>query len=101
MIVITVELWPGGLEQHKELLGTGIIANDSTGTDTRGNYRYCFSKRGETIAQLLKKKAWKFGRAWKTGTVLNFPRKQLNAWDLLGLALASALMTRWGSGNRS
>lgn len=94
MIVITVELWPGGSPERKELLGTGIIANDGTGTATRGNYRAVFSKRGDTVQDLLKKKIW------RAGGVSGFPRKQLTAWDLLGLALTSTLMLRWGSGNK-
>lgn len=71
MIVVTVELWPGGNKKLAEHLGTARIWNDCTGTKTMGNYQAVLSKRGMPDS------------TWKGGSVQGFPRKRLLAWDLL------------------
>lgn len=38
MLVIPIELWPFGIEPEKRTLGRLEIANDGTGTRTRGSY---------------------------------------------------------------
>jgi hypothetical protein len=82
MIVLNMELWPKGMEQLKEHLGTAIITNDVTGTETSGNYTVILSKRGNPKS------------CWKAGKVKNFPRKKRGAWDLLYLALKNIVEER-------
>lgn len=82
MIRVTVELLPYGLEQNKQHLGTVVIANDGSGTKSRGNYKFRLSRRGQPES------------AWLVGTVENFPRLRLTAYDLLYLALKKVLEGR-------
>lgn len=83
MIRITVELLPFGREEGKQVLGVAEIANDGTGTASNGHYRYKLSKRG--------------GRGlWRRGTVRNFPRQKLGAWDLFFRVLYDAVASRNG-----
>ena len=82
MIKITVELYPLGLDKGKKMLGEGYIANDLTGTFTKGNYRARLNDAG--------------GRKWKESQVKNFQRKKYLAWDLVYLALKEALEDRHG-----
>ena len=81
MIVIKVELWPRGNAARKKVLGTAKIANDGTGTETRG--RYVFELRG------------RLERVLASGRVHHFPRKRLNAWDLLYACLKQSIGHRW------
>ena len=69
MLVIRIELWPGGCEARKRTLATGTITNLGTGSQTRGNY---FADLRDAA-----------GRPWRHGPVTDFPRKRLLAWDLL------------------
>jgi hypothetical protein len=82
MLRITVELVPQGDESLKQHLGTAIIANDGEGTVELGNYHARFSKWGKP------------NNVWKTGTVKSFPRQKRGPWDLLYLALQSAIGSR-------
>ena len=80
MIRVTVEMYPGGGKKGKRLLGMAIIANDGTGTETRGNYNAGFGMRtGRT------------GKMKYYATVENFPRKSLDVWHLLRRCLNKAL----------
>ncbi len=73
MIVVTVELWPGGSNVGRKTLGRCIIANDGTGEDYRGNYTFTLSgKRGGTL---------------RDGEVKAFPRRRKDVWSLLMLCL--------------
>lgn len=82
MIRITVELLPGGDASQAKHLGTATIWNDGSGDVEIGNYGATFSKWGRP------------GEVWKRGTVKNFPRHGRGPWDLLYLALKSAVGTR-------
>jgi len=83
MIRVTVELVPFGIGPP-EVLGVAEIANDGFKSDeTRG-------VRGDYSVRLYDKG----GRLWKTGAVVDFPRKRLLAWDLLHRALADAVGDR-------
>lgn len=76
MIQITVELVPGGVGEPV-LIGRAIIANDGSGTRTRGNYRGTF---------------WRKQRyPWRCSRVENFPRQRLSVWHLLSQLLGEAL----------
>jgi hypothetical protein len=79
MLVVKIELWPGGREADKKTLATGTITNIG-GTLTQGDYFVD-----------LRDKA---GRPWRHATITGFPRKRLLAWDLLYRALKSLLSDR-------
>lgn len=87
MIVVRIELWPGGSSIRKKHLGTAIIANDATGNAYLGNYRVWFSKRGDDKLDFR-------SRAWRKGEVIGFPRRRLGAWDLLYRALHAVVADR-------
>lgn len=75
MIVIKVELWPHGDRDKAEKLGQMYIANDGTGTPTRGNYWF--------------KLFDKSGRIKRKGEVKDFARKRFGVWKLLELCLTA------------
>ncbi len=72
MIRITCELWPGGDERRKRLLGVMSITNDDSGTRERGSYRIA-----------LRRGAGKL----RCTEVRNFPRKTSSVFQLLRWAL--------------
>jgi hypothetical protein len=71
MLVVTVELWPGGNKEKSCVLGQALITNDGTGSPTVGNYK--FSLMGKNKRRL------KYG----TGRLTGFPRKREGPWSLL------------------
>lgn len=78
MIVIKVELWPGGNEARAQEIARGRIANDGTGTLASGNYRAAFTS--EVSADRYLRKA----------DIQNFPRRRKNVWELIRRALEAA-----------
>lgn len=70
MLRITIELVPLGVEAEKETLCTAKIWNDTTGTKTRGNYKFRFSQ-------------CKSNRTWRKGQHQGFLRQRHGAWRLL------------------
>lgn len=72
MVVIKIELWPLGFEENKQQLGEMYIANDCSGTQTRGNYKVKVFGKKKQLAE---------------GEIKDFPRKQQDGWDLLFRAL--------------
>ena len=82
MIIVTVELAPGGDTSKKRHLGTAKIANDGSGSLTAGNYVFTVSKWGRPMEML------------KGGRVEGFPRKRLGPWDLLYRALETVVGVR-------
>ena len=68
MIVVTVELYPLGSFGKRRIIGSALILNDKTGTLESGNY---------------KAKIWKDGEDIGSPIIKNFPRQELDAWDLL------------------
>lgn len=78
MVVVTVELWPKGVEAAKRKIGEARISNLCTGSTTVGNYKYTLSDKSGT-------------RRYKEGEVTNFPRSRLLVWDLLFRVLESAV----------
>lgn len=83
MLVVRVELWPGGCEASKRVLCEGTIVNDGSGNQTIGNYRVKLGRSPHIE-----------GKIWKRGRVENFNRKRRGAWDLLYLALKASLGRR-------
>lgn len=83
MLVIRIELWPGGSEEEKEIIHEGRIARVRTYNKmARGDYRYWFSQARKTK------------RTLRRGKIVHFPRKRLSAWDLLYRCLKDALGER-------
>lgn len=71
MVVVKVELWPGGYEENKREIGRMTITNTGEGTSERGNYDVKVKHSG------------------KTGSVKNYARKRDSVWVLVARALAS------------
>lgn len=76
MIDIKIRVIPFGQEKYSRLIGAIHIANDATGTRTKGNYRYKIVHKG---------------RVYREGTVKGFPRRQKNSIWLLKMILEDAL----------
>ncbi|HEX9391511.1 MAG TPA: hypothetical protein VF928_09390 [Usitatibacteraceae bacterium] len=82
MIRVTIQMLPGGDESKARNLGTIEIANDGTGTISRGNYMARFMKFGRPKS------------IWKTGLVRDFPRQSRGPYDLLLRALVAVVGPR-------
>ncbi len=82
MLVIKIELWPGGDEGRAELLTTARIVNIMTHSErpNRGNYVVRLNGQGPNKTAL-----------WRTGQVDNFPRLSQGPWELLRRALNATL----------
>ena len=78
MVEVVVTLYPRGGRRHPVQLGRGVIINDGSGTETRGNYNVGFGKCRGSV------------RSIRTGQVKGFPRKSLGTWELLASALKAA-----------
>lgn len=78
MLVVKIELWPGGVEEEAQPLGMMQIINDGTGSYGRGNYD----------TRILK---WDSTGSWKEGRVEGFPRAKFSPWDLAFRALRSMI----------
>lgn len=87
MIVVKLELWPGGDESRAQDLGKAIIGNESNLADISDYSVYLL-----TGAKYSRNP----GTIWRTGEVKGFPRTsyQVGPWELLFLALESALGSR-------
>ena len=70
-IVVKLELWPGGDKERARTMGILIIANDGTGTASRGNYDY----------QLLGKQAQDLKGS--PGQIKDYPKLRKHAWELV------------------
>lgn len=86
MIVVTIEMWPGGDANHprKRLLQQVVITNIG-GSESIGDYLVAIPKSPE------------YARSkgiWKQGIVRGFPRKRLGPADLLFRALAACVAQR-------
>ncbi len=68
MLVVTIEMYPVGDFGKRRIIGSALIMNDGTGTPESGNY---------------KAKIWKDGFPIGTPIIKDFPRHDLDAWDLL------------------
>lgn len=70
MLVIRYEIWPGGDQEKRRILGTIAIANDGTGDHNTGNYKYTVTgKRGLTL---------KYG----LGNIKGYKRQVHSPWKL-------------------
>jgi hypothetical protein len=84
MIVVNIELWPGGDKNRKRNLGHMVITNDGTGTERVGNYRVTLSHAGIYYG--------KRKEPWKTGVVRNHLR-MLSPYHLILRALQATIST--------
>lgn len=89
MIVVRIELWPGGHSARAREIGRAHIVNCGGSADAAlGNYK----------AQLFKSPEYaKTPGVWRSGAVLGFRRKgpgALGPWDLLLRALAACVRDR-------
>jgi hypothetical protein len=80
MIVVTVELKSAISSSRDKLLGTLLITNDGTGSETRGNYDVLF--RGAK------------GGSGKSGKVSEYPRNDVAIWNLIRQACEVAGYTK-------
>lgn len=77
MIRVTVEFVPFGQENKKRTLCVGTIVNTGTGTPNRGNYRVTLYGKN--------------GQSYRTGKVIDWPRKTAHPWSLVSTGLWAAL----------
>lgn len=79
MVVVRIELWPGGDREKASPLGVVFIANDATGNEAWGAYDVTLSHAGKF-----------FGRrgAYRRGRVEGF-RRTLSPYHLVARALAA------------
>lgn len=77
MLRFKYEMVPFGLESATRTIGTLKIWNDGSGTLTNGNYQYSLSM------QIKNQDAAVF-----SGSILKFPRKTQDAFDLLQLVIS-------------
>jgi len=85
MVVIKIELWPLGSEEHKQELHRGFIINDCSGSQTSGNYMFAFHKKGSPPSPRPNRKM-----IFKSGQLKGFPRKRKTALELLKMCLSEA-----------
>lgn len=81
MIVVKMELWPGGDQSRMKTLGTINIVNDGTGTWSRGNYDVFVMQRGKG----------KGHKVWRRGKVTGHSRLSKSPYYLLLAALQAAI----------
>jgi len=84
MVVVKIELWPGGDPSKARPLGEMRISNDGTGTEERGNYDVELAHAGKY-----------YGRPgnWKTGRAMGYLRT-LSPYHLVQLALNATIGRR-------
>lgn len=91
MIVVRMELWPGGDESRKKTLGIATICNEGgTVSDTHPPYS----------VKIMKSPMYaKSPGVWKRGIVKAYPRESKNwgPWELLALALHATIGDRISS----
>ena len=85
MIYIRIELWPYGDRTQARAIGEAFIANDGSGSSTRGSYDVRLMKSPEYAKQ---------PGLWKRGRIEEFPRQRLGPWDLLFRALRACVADR-------
>ena len=71
MLVLNLEVYPGGKQRQRRKIGQAIITNDRTGDLLSGNYQAVFAHDGKPLRS----------------AVVGFPRKDSDAWELVYRAL--------------
>jgi len=105
MLYVKIELWPKGDRKRATTLHEGVIYNDATGTEQRGNYVGRFSKRGGFKHADGREGAFRDGgrheiervgshtanhSILRQGELSGFPRKRFGGWHLLLMTLLIA-----------
>jgi hypothetical protein len=86
MVVVKIELWPGGSEEHKEEIGSMKITNKGATED---------GKFGRYFYELFKSKKYsKSEGVWKKGEMHWFPRLTRGPYDILYRVLKEAVGSR-------
>lgn len=80
MLVVKLELWPGGLGVGIKTLGTGVIVNDGTGTPEVASYGVVFAQGEYDPLDVT-------GDALPCGRVENHLRGRDSVWELVRKAL--------------
>jgi len=75
MLVITIEIWPGGDSSKARILGRGSIANTGLGSNEVSSYRAFFHSTGPGDPKT------------RYASVGRFRRLKKDSWELLYLAL--------------
>ena len=89
MVVVTVDMWPGGDQKKAYRLGRTYIYNidrDGLMPPDRGNYRVIVAKKGCEDEVLYGAER----NICRRGVVDNYPRLAYNMWRLVIRALKSA-----------
>lgn len=81
MVVVRIEMWPGGKKENARPLAPAILVNDGTGTQTMGNYHAEFGTHRAGAAAPT---------PFRGSTLKGYPRARLNVWFLLARLLAQA-----------
>lgn len=91
MIVVKIELWSAITHQASEI-GRMYIANDGSGTATRGSYDVAVCRRGTQLIpmELNTAKHVQTPKAARTGKVADYPRLVYNIWRLITRACLAA-----------
>lgn len=99
MLLIKVELLPGGDPTKKRIEEIAFLINDETGDDAHGNYRVLLMKNWKhlkraDVANLDAYNPDNNAAVWRHGEVKAFPRKsgRLGIWDLVFRALKACGM---------
>ncbi len=87
MIVVRIEMWPGGNKARARLLGLILIVNDGKGDQETGHYNVTVSSKRAIKALEEKKDPSPFV---KTARVENWKRKARTIYALVGKAIKAA-----------
>ena len=68
MIVVKIEIHPGGSEENKHLEGMILVANDGTGDSHLGNYNYAITHTGVHKREK--------DIVYKSGKIMKFERRR-------------------------
>lgn len=84
MVVVKVELWPNGHEEHaKELTRAYITNNGITSKETNGEF-------GSYEAKFMQSYQFNPKKIWKKSTVHRIHRERRGIWDILFASLFNA-----------
>ena len=86
MLVVKVELH-SAIDGRIETLGEMVIANDGTGTNTKGNYDSYVIRKGAKLYETMRRIYRGDANPVRKGKVEGYSRISRPVWDLVALAL--------------
>lgn len=90
MIVVKIELWPGGDASRSREIGRTYI-NNTGGSDSRGDYDVRVMRKDYDPQNISLRKVFGEGKGIaRKGRVEKYPRLSYNVWRLIAKALLSA-----------